>query len=62
MLKEINIPVLVIYGENDLVTEAYEEYAELLPNAEIAVIKDSSHFPFNENPEEFKKALDNFIK
>ncbi len=56
-------PVLVIHGEKDLQSEeASRMYADLFPNAEFQIIKNTSHFPFSENPEVFSKIVGNFLQ
>ncbi len=63
LLKEINIPVLVIHGTDDLQSEAASRiYADAFPNAEFVVIQNASHFPFEQQPEEFAQAVAGFLK
>ncbi len=42
--------------------EASRMYADLFPNAEFQIIKNTSHFPFSENPETFSKIVGNFLQ
>lgn len=62
-LKSVTAPVLVIYGSEDLQTEAAtREYADLFPNAEFVTIEDASHFAFEEQPEQFAAVVGGFLK
>lgn len=62
-LKHVEAPALVIHGANDLQTEASTRlYASALGNAEYARIEDASHFPHEEQPEEFARLVDSFLK
>lgn len=61
-LQSVAAPALVIHGENDLQPEkASRMYAEVLPKAEFQVIKNSSHFPFSEQPEAFARVVSEFL-
>ncbi len=42
--------------------EASRMYADLFPNAEFQIIKNTSHFPFSENPEAFSEIVGNFLQ
>ncbi len=59
---KIAAPVLVLHGERDLFPgSASRRYADLIPGAVFSVIPGASHFPFDERPEEFAKAVRAFI-
>jgi len=62
-MKRIKIPTLIIWGENDKETPV--EYGKrmgfLIPNAEFLILKNAGHFSFLDKPEEFAKALQEFI-
>lgn len=61
-LKKVEIPVLVIHGAKDLQPEeASRMYVDCFPNARLEVMKESSHFPFQEQPEEFSRIVGAFI-
>lgn len=61
-LKKVENPVLVIHGAKDLQPEeASRMYVECFPNARLEVMKGSSHFPFQEQPEEFSRIVSVFI-
>jgi pimeloyl-ACP methyl ester carboxylesterase len=60
---QIQVPVLVITGDNDLLVPAEESIrlsAELL-DAEMVVIPDCGHVPQEERPEEFLQAVADFV-
>jgi proline iminopeptidase len=61
-LEEVNVPVLVIHGADDLQSEeASRSYSEAFPNAEFLVIDGATHFPFIEQPETFSNAVASFL-
>ncbi len=62
-LEFVIAPVLVIHGEKDLQSEKVSRmYADLFPHAEFRVIKNTSHFPFSENPEVFGNIVKKFLQ
>lgn len=61
-LKDVEAPVLVIHGSDDLQTEAQSRmYADLFPNATFRVIEGSEHFPFYNQPEQFAQVVGEFL-
>lgn len=62
-LDEITLPVLVITGDDDRIvpTELSLRLADELPNAQLVVIQDSGHLPHEEQPQDFIKAVVEFI-
>jgi proline iminopeptidase len=61
-LKSVQAPVLVIHGEKDLQSEkASRAYGDSFPHAKFQVIKNASHFPFSEQPEEFAAVAGKFL-
>lgn len=61
-LKNVNVPVLVIHGADDLQSESASRlYADAFPNAQFAVIQNASHFSFEEQPEQFARLVGDFI-
>ena len=61
-LKVVNAPVLVIHGTEDLQTEAASRlYVEAFSQAEFKTIKDATHFPFVEQPEQFSQLVSAFL-
>ncbi len=62
VLAQVNAPVLVIHGADDLQSEAASHiYVEAFPNAEFVVIRDASHFPFEQQPEQFAQVVSEFL-
>jgi proline iminopeptidase len=61
-LANVDAPVLVIHGEDDLQSEATSRiYAEAFPNTEFIIIQDASHFSFEEQPELFAHIVAEFL-
>ena len=63
-LNEINAPTLVLAGDSDvLVLVMFSQYlASLIPNAEFKVLEGCGHFFNLEKPEEFNKAVLEFLE
>jgi proline iminopeptidase len=62
-LHNVAAPALVIHGRNDLQPEASSRaYAQALPNAQFRVIQGATHFPQEEAPDEFGKAVGEFLQ
>lgn len=64
VLKEIKVPVLLLWGENDEVTtmQVAEMFHKNLPNAELISIKNCGHAPMIEYPEWFAENVAAFLK
>jgi pimeloyl-ACP methyl ester carboxylesterase len=62
-LKEIKIPVCLIWGMNDIITPPMvaEEFHRLLPTSELHWIDKCGHAPMMEVPVEFNQILDSFL-
>ncbi|MDB5130322.1 MAG: alpha/beta hydrolase [Mucilaginibacter sp.] len=57
-LKQINAPVLVMAGQNDVVTENHtRQIAENIPNSQLVIFKNASHFAPYYNAAEFNQAV-----
>jgi pimeloyl-ACP methyl ester carboxylesterase len=64
-LKEITVPILGIWGENDAwvpVEQAHKLKAEYLPAMQLEMIADSGHCPMETHPEEFNAIVIQFLK
>ncbi len=62
-LGEITVPVLVVAADEDYSpVSAKEAYVKKMPNARLAVIKDSRHATPVEHPDEFNQVLFGFLK
>jgi pimeloyl-ACP methyl ester carboxylesterase len=63
-LPEIDIPVLVVWGRNDLLVPVGDAfaYAELIgENARVEVFEDTGHAPMLERPSRFNELLRGFL-
>jgi proline iminopeptidase len=61
-LKDVDVPVLVIHGADDLQSESASHlYFDAFLNAEFAVIQNASHFSFEEQPEQFADIVGEFL-
>ena len=63
-LPEIEIPVLIVWGRNDIlipVEDAYEFERLIGPNARLEVFDDTGHLAMLERPSRFNKLLADFI-
>ena len=62
-VKNIKIPVCLIWGKNDQVTPPHvgEEFNELLPDSELHFIDKCGHAAMMERPTEFNVILDAFL-
>ncbi|WP_067495713.1 alpha/beta fold hydrolase [Actinoplanes sp. TFC3] len=62
-LTTVGAPVLVVAGAQDYLTglAPVRALAELFPHGELAVIADSGHYPWVEQPAAFRRAVDNFF-
>jgi 2-hydroxy-6-oxonona-2,4-dienedioate hydrolase len=63
-LKEIKVPTLLIWGNNDTVTPPMvgEEFQKLIPNSELKFIDKCGHAPMMEVPDEFNVILHAFLE
>jgi pimeloyl-ACP methyl ester carboxylesterase len=63
-LHRIQTPTLLIWGQQDGIVKADtygRAYADLIPGAQLATIKDAGHLPHIEQPAAFMKTLNGFI-
>jgi len=64
VLKKINIPVLIIWGESDSwinVENAYK-FNSLINGSELAIIKNAGHVSMEEQPEKVNEKILEFLK
>jgi pimeloyl-ACP methyl ester carboxylesterase len=61
-LKAIKAPVLIACGDHDLIpVERCAEWSRMIPNAQLAVIPDSSHFALFSEPEKLLLTIAAFL-
>lgn len=63
-LDTIGARTLVVAGRHDAITpldRSAARFVQRMPNAELAVIEDSGHFPFIEEPEEFTRVVGSWL-
>lgn len=62
-LKEIKIPVLLVWGKDDLVTtlNVAETFQENLSNSKLVVFDKCGHAPMIEHPDKFSNAVKKFL-
>ncbi|WP_345955659.1 alpha/beta hydrolase [Mucilaginibacter sp. PAMB04168] len=63
-LAKIKLPVGLIWGKNDKITppEVAVEFNQLLPDSELYWIDQCGHAPMMERPQEFNKALREYLE
>jgi pimeloyl-ACP methyl ester carboxylesterase len=72
-LPQLNLPVLVIFGENDgfipnrflhaqTTAQIARAGASEIPNAELHIFSRCGHYPQNEKPKEFNEVTGNFLR
>jgi pimeloyl-ACP methyl ester carboxylesterase len=63
-LPSLNVPSCIIWGKQDSVTppQVAEDFAKLLPDANLYWIDKCGHAPMMEHPEEFNKILESWLK
>jgi pimeloyl-ACP methyl ester carboxylesterase len=62
-LGELAAPTLLVHGEHDWVVplEWAQRAHERLPNSELCVLRGCGHWPPRECPDEFNRAVVNFL-
>ena len=62
-LPKMNVPTCLIWGKNDTITppDVAEEFAELLPDADLFWIDHCGHAPMMEQPSEFNQRLSTWL-
>ncbi len=62
--KEINVPTLIVWGEDDRLTSIEDavKLNNLIPNSTIVAIPGSGHCPHEETPEQFNEVLMRYLK
>jgi 3-oxoadipate enol-lactonase len=64
LLERIEVPTLLIFGENDKITnlETASILHENIPNAGLEIVSDAGHYANLENPREFNLYLTEFLQ
>ena len=62
-IPEIDVPTLLLWGKHDWVVplDVAERLLAALPRAQLEVMEDCGHMPEMEKPEEFAKAVVEFL-
>jgi pimeloyl-ACP methyl ester carboxylesterase len=62
-LRGIRAEVLIVVGGRDALTGASvaERFVDVLPKAEVAVLDGAGHFPWVDEPEAFRAAVESFL-
>ncbi|HEX5830257.1 MAG TPA: alpha/beta hydrolase [Gemmatimonadaceae bacterium] len=61
-LRALDVPTLVLFGEEDLLPLAVaEELVATLPRARLATVPDAGHMPFWENPAHFFRVVEQWL-
>jgi proline iminopeptidase len=61
-LERLNIPTLILHGDNDLIpTVCAEHIARAIPGARLVVLSECGHFAYLECPDEVRKAIAEFL-
>ncbi|GHT72826.1 alpha/beta hydrolase [Bacteroidia bacterium] len=62
--KQISIPTLLIWGENDTTTplEMGKEFNSIIPNSKLAVMPNCGHYTFIEKKDEFLNLTNEFFE
>jgi len=63
LLGDIDVPCLLIWGEDDVVTPPFvaTEFLEGLPNAQLMMFDQCGHAPMIEKPESFNQSCRDFL-
>ena len=64
VLKEIKVPTLLLWGEDDLVTtmDVAKTFAKHIPNSKLVAVKNCGHAPMIEHPQWFSSEVEKFLK
>lgn len=63
-LKDIDIPTLILCGAHDVQCPPENSYeiASLITTAQLVIFDESNHFPFIEQPLDYRKAIQSFAQ
>jgi pimeloyl-ACP methyl ester carboxylesterase len=61
-LKAIKVPILIAGGDHDLIpVEGFAEWSRMIPNAQLAIIRDASHFAHFSEPDKLLPTIAAFL-
>lgn len=61
-IAALAVPTLVIHGASDPIpVEASQEWASILPSAQLVIVDGAGHFPHVEQPETFFRTVEGFL-
>jgi len=61
-LSKINVPVLILAGENDVIKEEHTRYIhQLIPESQLIILKNADHYAPVKTPKEFNAAVIKFL-
>lgn len=62
-LRAVQADVLIVVGEHDALTgmSVGERFADVLPRAEVATVARAGHFPWVDDPAQFRRVVENFL-
>jgi pimeloyl-ACP methyl ester carboxylesterase len=63
LLPQISAPTLLIWGREDRITPIHvaHEFASMIPDTKLVVLKECGHAPMMEKPDEFNFALQHYL-
>ena len=63
LLPKINVPTLIIVGDQDAITPPAESrsMAAIIPNTKLVEVSGAGHISNLENPDEFNHAIHDFL-
>jgi proline iminopeptidase len=62
-LKRLNLPTLVLHGDNDLVpVECAAHIAQAIPGARLVLLRDCGHFAYLERPDKVYREISAFFQ
>ncbi|MDP6921410.1 MAG: alpha/beta hydrolase [Lutibacter sp.] len=63
-LPKMTVPTCIVWGKNDHVTppDVAEDFAKLLPDADLYWVDQCGHVPMMEHPDSFNQIVENWLK
>lgn len=60
-LPRVTARSLILYGEHGPTVAQAQDFARLLKDAQLVILKDCGHFPMNDDPERFAGVVTDFV-